>query len=141
MNHPYDIITFSSQGDFGNHSYANNYAFGPDFIPWPLVVFAIIGIIAVILWSITWKGLALWKAAKKGSFFWFVILLIVNTFGILEIIYYYCIDKDKKDEDYCCKRNDHCFCTSEVSEKIGEGVDKVEKVAGRWWHKLTKRFK
>ncbi len=43
----------------------------------------------VILWSIVWKGMALWKAAREGSKVWFVILLIVNTVGILEILYLY----------------------------------------------------
>jgi hypothetical protein len=41
------------------------------------------------LWSLAWKGLALWKAARSGSKWWFVILLIVNTFGILDILYIY----------------------------------------------------
>jgi len=41
----------------------------------------------VITWSIIWKGLALWKAAKKDQKVWFVIFLFINTVGLLEIIY------------------------------------------------------
>ncbi len=41
----------------------------------------------VIVWSIIWKGLALWKAARNHQTAWYVIMLIVNTAGILEIIY------------------------------------------------------
>jgi len=41
----------------------------------------------VALWVIPWKGVALWKATRNGNLVWFVILLIVNTLGILEIIY------------------------------------------------------
>ena len=41
----------------------------------------------LLLWSIVWKGLALWKAARRGEKVWFVVFLIVNTAGILEIIY------------------------------------------------------
>ena len=46
-------------------------------------------ILVVILWTLVWKGMALWKAAKEGSKVWFVVLLIVNTVGILEILYLY----------------------------------------------------
>lgn len=41
----------------------------------------------LIIWSIIWKGVALWKAARNSQTAWFVIMLIVNTAGILEIIY------------------------------------------------------
>ena len=44
-------------------------------------------LILVTLWSIPWKGLALWKAAQLSHKRWFILLLIVNTFGILDIIY------------------------------------------------------
>jgi len=44
-------------------------------------------IILAIAWTLTWKGIALWKSARKNSPVWFVILLLVNTLGILEILY------------------------------------------------------
>lgn len=44
-----------------------------------------------IVWSLVWKGLALWKAAKAGSKPWFIILLVLNTIGILEIIYIFAV--------------------------------------------------
>ncbi len=44
-------------------------------------------LILAVVWSFVWKGLALWKAARKNSKIWFIILLIVNTLGILEILY------------------------------------------------------
>ena len=50
-------------------------------------------IVATILWSITWKGLALWKAAQLSHKKWFVIMLVTNTLGILEIIYIYFVAK------------------------------------------------
>ncbi|KKQ74327.1 MAG: hypothetical protein US94_C0007G0004 [Berkelbacteria bacterium GW2011_GWB1_38_5] len=43
--------------------------------------------IVVIFWSLIWKGIALWKAARNNSKPWYVVLLIVNTLGILEILY------------------------------------------------------
>ena len=44
-------------------------------------------IIPILIWTLFWKGLALWHAAKKSSFGWFVAILLVNTFGLLEIGY------------------------------------------------------
>jgi len=41
----------------------------------------------IVIWSLIWKGVALWKAARNSQTAWYVILLIVNTAGILEIIY------------------------------------------------------
>ena len=46
-------------------------------------------LVAILIWSLFWKGFALWKAAQLSQKVWFVIILIANTFGILEIIYLY----------------------------------------------------
>lgn len=51
----------------------------------PGVSLWIVGII--LIWSLVWKGLALWKSARKQSLVWFIVLLLVNTAGILEILY------------------------------------------------------
>ena len=48
---------------------------------------------AVLVWSIIWKGLALWKSARTDSKIWFIVFLIVNTLGILEILYIYIFSK------------------------------------------------
>ena len=42
---------------------------------------------AAIVWSAIWKGVALWRAGKNGQLGWFVALFLINTVGILEIIY------------------------------------------------------
>ncbi len=52
----------------------------------------------LILWSLAWKGFALWTAARKGSKVWFVILLVLNTLGILEIIYIFLVAKHGKQD-------------------------------------------
>lgn len=44
-------------------------------------------IFVLVLWTIVLKGYALWSAARGGQKKWFIALLIVNTFGILEIVY------------------------------------------------------
>ena len=50
-------------------------------------------IVVVVIWSLIWKGLALWKAARHGSKRWFIALLLVNTLGILDILYIYVFSK------------------------------------------------
>ena len=52
-------------------------------------------ILLISLWSLAWKGLALWKAAGKKDAVWFIVLLIVNTLGILEIFYIFVFSKDR----------------------------------------------
>ncbi len=53
-------------------------------------------LILAIIWSLIWKGIALWKAARNGDKTWYVVLLIVNTLGILEILYIYVFYKKKR---------------------------------------------
>ncbi|MGI6435503.1 MAG: DUF5652 family protein [Syntrophomonadaceae bacterium] len=41
----------------------------------------------LLIWSLFWKGLALWRSARMNHKGWFIALLIINTVGIFEIIY------------------------------------------------------
>ncbi len=52
-------------------------------------------ILLLVLWTLPWKGVALWKAANLRDKTWFVVLLIVNTLGILEMIYIFKIARKK----------------------------------------------
>jgi hypothetical protein len=41
-----------------------------------------------MVWSLIWKGVALWKSARYGQTAWFVVLLVdFITISVLEIIY------------------------------------------------------
>ena len=44
-------------------------------------------ILIAALWTIVLKGYSLWYAARAGQKWWFVALLVINTIGILEIVY------------------------------------------------------
>jgi len=44
-------------------------------------------ILVVALWTIILKGYALWNASRNNQKWWFIALLVINTIGILEIIY------------------------------------------------------
>ena len=48
-------------------------------------------VLLAVAWSLLWKGLALWRAAKRGDMWWFIAFLLINTLGILEIIYLFAI--------------------------------------------------
>ena len=41
----------------------------------------------VMAWSMVWQGLALWFSAKNQQKGWFVVLFLLNTLGVLPIIY------------------------------------------------------
>ena len=56
-------------------------------------------IITITVWSLYWKGRSLWTASKANSLKWFIALLILNTIGILDILYiFYFSKKGQKDE-------------------------------------------
>jgi len=51
-------------------------------------------IITIIgIWALVWKGLALWKSSQKKQIYWFIALLVVNSMGILEILYIFIFSK------------------------------------------------
>ncbi len=69
-----------------------------------------IGLYLLIIWSLIWKGLALWKSAGRKQKYWFLVMLVLNSAGILEILYMFYFstpawdrlkgkfNKDKKEE-------------------------------------------
>jgi hypothetical protein len=54
-------------------------------------------VLLLIIWSVAWKGVALWKAARNNDKAWFIVLLVLNTAGILEIFYIFFFS-NKKDK-------------------------------------------
>ncbi len=53
------------------------------------------GIFLIYLWSIVWKGLSLWRSAQLKQKNWFIAILVLNTLGILEIVYLFFFAKKK----------------------------------------------
>jgi hypothetical protein len=39
------------------------------------------------IWEIVWKLIALWKAGRNNHLAWFICLALINTAGILPIVY------------------------------------------------------
>jgi hypothetical protein len=64
--------------------------------------FGVVGVVIfalLLLWSLVWKALAVWRAARQGRRWWFVALLVVNTFGILEILFLFVFSKRTRAPD------------------------------------------
>jgi len=53
-------------------------------------------IIPLSIWIVCWKALALWKASKKNDKIWFGIILVLNSLGLVEIVYYFLVSKYDK---------------------------------------------
>jgi methionyl-tRNA synthetase len=80
----------------GGYGYSNWHPFGLG-----LLGGAILGpvLIFILVWTIYWKYKALWRAAKQDQKWWFLVLLVVNTIGILEILYIYFFSKKLTNND------------------------------------------
>ena len=88
------------------HMYMHNWDMG-GFISSPLWVAPFAGLVLVAaLWSLVWKGLGLWHAGRRGDQWWFIAILVVNSLGILEIIYLFGIAKLRFDQLFT-KGNSH----------------------------------
>ncbi len=74
-----------------------NYSHGTIFVPMnssiPLEQTILLYVIS--LWSLIWKGLALWRASKQSQRNWFIVLLVLNTVGILDIVYLFRFSKKR----------------------------------------------
>jgi len=55
----------------------------------------IIILLITVFWVLPWKVYSLWTASKKNQKGWFIAILVLNTFGILEIIYTFGVAKKK----------------------------------------------
>lgn len=52
-----------------------------------LETWQVILIFMVVVWDLVWKSIALWRSARNNQTGWFVVILLLNTVGILPIIY------------------------------------------------------
>ncbi len=72
------------QGRFFGGQGPENF-FGPG---WLLGMSLLGGLfLLLVLVSLALKGFALWHASKRNEKWWFVALLLINTLGILELVY------------------------------------------------------
>jgi hypothetical protein len=43
--------------------------------------------IFILIWDSVWKLIGLWKSARNNQIVWFICIAIINTLGILPIVY------------------------------------------------------
>ena len=51
--------------------------------------------ILIFAWDISWRLLAMWHAARQNQKIWFVALLLINSVGLLPLIYLVFVSKKK----------------------------------------------
>lgn len=56
-------------------------------------------IVLLAVWEFGWKGWALWVAARDGNKAWFVALLLINTAGLLPILYLFVLRKQTRQQE------------------------------------------
>lgn len=56
----------------------------------------LLAIVALVVLAI--KGFALWEAARRNDLAWFIALLLLNTLGILELVYLFVFAKDSEEK-------------------------------------------
>jgi hypothetical protein len=73
---------------FGNHFGMMSGGFD-GFGPMSLLTISVLSMFffLAVLWALAIKGYALWHAAKRNEKWWFIAILIINTFGVLELAY------------------------------------------------------
>ena len=58
--------------------------------------FGTVLLLLLVIWTVIWQGLGLWRGSRSGQRNWFIAMLIVNSAGILPIIYLLFFWKDRK---------------------------------------------
>lgn len=64
----------------------------PETLVWLMPI-----IIILMIWDTVWKLIALWKAGRNNHLAWFICIALINTIGILPIVYIL-IHRDKPTE-------------------------------------------
>lgn len=54
-----------------------------------------LGVGVLFAWAMFWKGISLWRASKGSQKNWFIALLLINSLGILDLVYLFRFAKDK----------------------------------------------
>jgi hypothetical protein len=65
----------------------------PESLIWLLPV-----LIVVCIWEAVWKLVAMWKAGRNNHLAWFICIALINTIGILPIVYI--LKNRKKNEPH-----------------------------------------
>ena len=104
---------------YSNFNYGRFGSFG--FNPLWVVGFSLLGIVAAIfiIAVLALKGYSLWVAAKRNEKWWFIVLLFINTLGLLELAYLIFVAKVIFNGKNCkeCTDESHHHHNHEHNEK------------------------
>lgn len=84
-------------------------------------------IILILVWTLPWKGAALWRAARRGHIGWFLTLIILNTLAVLDILYLFIFSnwglgkkqqQDKQEKQSQENRNDQVRFSSSSKSRM-----------------------
>ncbi|KHO53816.1 MAG: hypothetical protein QT05_C0001G0038 [archaeon GW2011_AR13] len=59
-------------------------------------IWVLILLVLLVIWEVVWKLIALWKSARNNDLVWFILIALLNTVGILPIIYIFFFSEKKK---------------------------------------------
>ncbi len=68
------------------------------------IAFFVFALIVLFLWEAVWKIIAMWKSARQEQLAWFICIAIINTVGILPIVYLLFFQKNKKTRNQGTKK-------------------------------------
>ncbi len=54
-------------------------------------------IVIALIWETIWKLIGLWKSARNNQMGWFIAIALVNSLGVITILYILKNRKQKKD--------------------------------------------
>lgn len=91
-----DSFSLSSNASSANRAYSEGMDYDSNPIGYLTANPAYLAVFLVVMAAVmTLKGFALWRAARNNSSAWFIALLVVNTFGLLELLYLFVFGKKK----------------------------------------------
>ena len=64
-------------------------------VGWSMLLWIVI--VSLTAWEVVWKAIALWYAARRDQLGWYIALLILNTVGILPIIYIFAVAPGRRE--------------------------------------------
>ena len=53
-------------------------------------------LVVLAIWEAVWKGVGLWRAGVDRNLLWFVLMFVLNTAGVLEIVYIFAISRPRR---------------------------------------------
>lgn len=54
-------------------------------------------ILIITAWQLAWTAYGLWLAARARRVWWFIVMLLINSLGILEILYILVFDESEEN--------------------------------------------